>query len=220
MPDDSVQIVQQAAWPPPPFNGTTRWSTWKLQLEMYMKQKGVSKPEDKALALLQSIGGETLEKIVDWCAPKIPTEKSYDQLITLLNGKFEKAVNKFAMRVQLFNQQQAQGQSTQDYFAEMTQLVGKCGFETMVKPAEENGILAILRGIASDELRQYLLLPSHKIETITDLQNLAMGFEATKQAAFAIQNRNTETPILVQPKVKNAITAVVKIILNQFALKM
>uniref|UniRef100_A0AC35ES89 Reverse transcriptase n=1 Tax=Panagrolaimus sp. PS1159 TaxID=55785 RepID=A0AC35ES89_9BILA len=144
-----------------------------MQLDMYIASRGIKDDRTKVMALLQHIGKDTLGKIVDWKSPSNPLDDSFADLIKLLDSKFSQGENLFALRVQLFNESQQPDQSIQQYFAHMTQLIGKCKFTSK----EENGVLAILRGLASNELRQFLMLPTNDISTIDKLQTLAMSYE-------------------------------------------
>uniref|UniRef100_A0A914Y6S6 Retrotransposon gag domain-containing protein n=1 Tax=Panagrolaimus superbus TaxID=310955 RepID=A0A914Y6S6_9BILA len=140
------------------------------------------------MALLQHIGKDTLGKIVDWKTPADPLNDTFENLITLLDSKFLQGENLFALRVQLFNENQLPGQTIQEYFAYMTQLIGKCKFTSK----EENGVLAIPRGLASNELRQFLMLPTNDITTIDKLQSLAMSYEQSCNASKeVIKGKNT-----------------------------
>uniref|UniRef100_A0A914Z8M2 Retropepsins domain-containing protein n=1 Tax=Panagrolaimus superbus TaxID=310955 RepID=A0A914Z8M2_9BILA len=154
---------------------------------MYITSRGITDGRTKVMALLQHIGKDTLGKIVDWKAPSNPLDESFADLIKLLDSKFLQGENLFALRVQLFNESQLPDQNIQEYFAYMTQLIGKCKFTSK----EENGVLAILRGLESNELRQFLMLPTNDISTIDKLQSLAMSYEQSSIASKdMIKGRN------------------------------
>uniref|UniRef100_A0A914YQL5 CCHC-type domain-containing protein n=1 Tax=Panagrolaimus superbus TaxID=310955 RepID=A0A914YQL5_9BILA len=152
---------------------------------MYILARGLTEDSDKVLALLQCIGTSTLEKIIDWTSPDKPQAKSYQQLIDLLKEKFSCKKNLTALRFQFFTEKQHPGQTLQEYLAYMTQLYGQCSMASM-KPAEY-GVLAILQGLASDELRQYLMNPGNKIDDMSKVQDLALNFEQSRNAAKAFK---------------------------------
>uniref|UniRef100_A0A914PR63 CCHC-type domain-containing protein n=1 Tax=Panagrolaimus davidi TaxID=227884 RepID=A0A914PR63_9BILA len=176
-------------WPPPAYTGNTRFDVWETQLEMYMAARGFGATDDKekSLSLLQHIGSTTLEKIIDWTHPGKPTTKSYDQLIALLKEMFAIKKNVTALRFKFLTEKQQPGQTLQEYLSHMSQLYGQCSISDM-KP-DQIGVLAILQGLASDELRQYLMNPGNKIDDMSKVQDLALNFEQNRNAAKALKGR-------------------------------
>uniref|UniRef100_A0A914XTH9 CCHC-type domain-containing protein n=2 Tax=Panagrolaimus superbus TaxID=310955 RepID=A0A914XTH9_9BILA len=178
-------------WPPPAYDGKVRFEVWEVQLELYMTAKKVE-DKDKASCLLQNIGLEMLEKIIDWSYPKKLTTLSYDDLLLLIKNHCSSAPNLFALRVKLFNERQQPGQSVQDYISYMSQLLGQCAMKDMTP--QQYGVLAILRGLQSDELRQYLMNPTNTLDDIEATRKLAVSFEQSKGAAKEIKMEYKDKP--------------------------
>uniref|UniRef100_A0AC34G8A1 Uncharacterized protein n=1 Tax=Panagrolaimus sp. ES5 TaxID=591445 RepID=A0AC34G8A1_9BILA len=101
-------------WPPPAYDGKIRFDVWEMQLDMYISAKNITEDKEKALMLLQHIGGQWLEKIIDWCDPKKPKEFKYDELVKLIKSHCSAGPSLFARRVRLFNEKQRGDQSVQD----------------------------------------------------------------------------------------------------------
>uniref|UniRef100_A0A914XS62 RNA-directed DNA polymerase n=1 Tax=Panagrolaimus superbus TaxID=310955 RepID=A0A914XS62_9BILA len=175
----------QNIWPPPAFNGTVRFETWELQLDMYMSSRKITDDGEKALALLQYIGMEMLEKIMDWCYPNKPNTFSYVDLVKLVKSQCSAGPNLFARRVRLFNEKQQSDQSVQEYFSHMRQLLGQCEMKNMTP--QEYGVLAALRGLRSDELRQFLMSPANDISDMEKAQALAVSYDQSRLAARDIK---------------------------------
>uniref|UniRef100_A0A914P660 RNA-directed DNA polymerase n=1 Tax=Panagrolaimus davidi TaxID=227884 RepID=A0A914P660_9BILA len=175
-----------SGWTMPMFSKESKWEVWKAQLEVYIAARALTSKKSKALALLQCLNPDIFEQVIDWVAPDQPHEKDYDVLINLLQSKFSSKPNLLALRVKFLNEKQEAGQATQEYFGKLTQLVGKCDIKNM--SAEDFAVLVILKGISNDELRQYLMMPTHDISTAEKVQQLALSFEQSKQAALDIKN--------------------------------
>uniref|UniRef100_A0AC35GK27 Retrotransposon gag domain-containing protein n=1 Tax=Panagrolaimus sp. PS1159 TaxID=55785 RepID=A0AC35GK27_9BILA len=87
---------------------------------MYIADKSITDKKVMVRSLLQHIGSEMFEKIIDWCAPVKPINMDYDKLLQLIRDKCTKKKNLFALRVKFFNECQQPGQSLDEYFAHMT----------------------------------------------------------------------------------------------------
>uniref|UniRef100_A0A914YJ24 Retrotransposon gag domain-containing protein n=1 Tax=Panagrolaimus superbus TaxID=310955 RepID=A0A914YJ24_9BILA len=109
-------------WPAQAYNGKVRFDVWECQLKLYINAKKITDENEQGLALLQHIGLEMLEKIIDWSYPDKPENMKYSELTTLIKNQCSTAPNLFAMRVKLFNEKQQPGQSVQEYFSHMSQL--------------------------------------------------------------------------------------------------
>uniref|UniRef100_A0AC34FRY1 Retrovirus-related Pol poly from transposon n=1 Tax=Panagrolaimus sp. ES5 TaxID=591445 RepID=A0AC34FRY1_9BILA len=175
-----------SGWVMPIFSKDSKWDVWKAQLEVYIAARALTSKKSKALALLQCLSPEIFEQVIDWVSPDQPHETDYDVLMALLKSKFSSKPNLVALRVKFLNEKQELGQATQEYFGKMTQLVGKCDIKSM--SADDFAVLVILKGISNDELRQYLMMPTHDISTAEKVQELALSYEQSKQAALDIKN--------------------------------
>uniref|UniRef100_A0A914YVA0 RNA-directed DNA polymerase n=1 Tax=Panagrolaimus superbus TaxID=310955 RepID=A0A914YVA0_9BILA len=151
---------------------------------MYVKASNI-KDNDKVFAFLQHVGLDMLGKLIDWLNPETPQSKTYDELVSLVKSQCSSTPNLFALRVKLFSERQAHGQPVQEYVAHMTQLFGQCKMRDMT--VEEFGVLAILRGLESDEMRQHLMNP--EIKKVDELRKKAMKFEQTRNAAKEVKSR-------------------------------
>uniref|UniRef100_A0AC35GTI9 Retrotransposon gag domain-containing protein n=1 Tax=Panagrolaimus sp. PS1159 TaxID=55785 RepID=A0AC35GTI9_9BILA len=149
-----TKTTERTVWPPQAYNEKIRFDVWETQLKMYFKAADITDDSAKALALLQHIGIDMLEKIIDWAYPDEPEGLTYVKLITLIKSHCASKPNLVAARVRFFNEKQKSGQSVHDYFSHMSQLYGQCAMND-IKP-QEFGLLAILRGLESDDLRKFL----------------------------------------------------------------
>uniref|UniRef100_A0A914QHY5 Retrotransposon gag domain-containing protein n=1 Tax=Panagrolaimus davidi TaxID=227884 RepID=A0A914QHY5_9BILA len=179
-PKPEPEAAGVSVWPPHAYDGKVRLDVWLTLLEMYMTAKGFEDDSNKQMrmALLQHIGIATLEKIIDWISPAKPQDKTYDELVALLKEKFSIEKNLTALRFQFLTEKQREGQSLQEYLAHMTQLYGQSSMAQMT--VQQFGVLAILQGISSNELRQYLMGPENDISDMSKLQKLACSFEQSR----------------------------------------
>uniref|UniRef100_A0A914PQM2 Retrotransposon gag domain-containing protein n=1 Tax=Panagrolaimus davidi TaxID=227884 RepID=A0A914PQM2_9BILA len=131
-----------------------------------------------------------LEKIIDWNYPTAPETMNYADLVKVVKSHCSSSPNLFALRVRLFNEKQKPGQSVQDYFTHMSQLLGQCAMNGMTP--QQYGVLAILRGLESDDLREFLMSPSNTLTDIETARVIAVNFDQSRSAAKEIKSRREE----------------------------
>uniref|UniRef100_A0AC34G474 CCHC-type domain-containing protein n=1 Tax=Panagrolaimus sp. ES5 TaxID=591445 RepID=A0AC34G474_9BILA len=197
-------MTNDKVWPPQAFDGQVRFDVWELQLEMYMKAKSIKEDGDKATSLLTHIGLAMLQKLIDWANPKKLVDMKYAELTTLIKNHCSPATNIFAQRVKFFNERQQPGQSVQDYISHMSQLFGQCNMTAM--DPQQYGVLAILRGLESDEVRQLLMNTSSGLTNVETTMALAVNFEQSSIAAREIKSRDDYPNSRGMNKVGNACT--------------
>lgn len=170
--------------PPSEYNPTVRFEVWLIQLRLYMKAKNITKDEDKVATLLQHIGLEMLEKIVDGTDPKCPEDMPYDDLLKIIQGHCSKKPNVLATRVKLFNERQQQGHLVQEYMSHMCQLLSQCEMKSMTPQFLE----------AWKAMNwEFLLEPGHDLNTVDATRKLAVSFEQSRLAAKIIKNQDDAT---------------------------
>ena len=151
-----MSTVATTVWPPPAYDGNVRFDVWETQLKMFFKAKKLgnsdSDSEEKTMLLLQHIGSEMLEKIIDWVEGSPETMK-YDDLITLVRDKCTTKSNLASMRLKLFSERQKPGQSVFEFCDQISQGIGRCKIKNMTP--EECGILLLIKGLENDELRRF-----------------------------------------------------------------
>lgn len=171
---------------PQAYDGKVRFDVWESHLDIFFRARKIENDKEKAIVLLQHIGINMFEKIYDWVAPRNPQELKYVELVELLRNMLCSKPHLFSQRMKFFNEKQQAGQPIHEYLAYMMQLYGQCAMHDM--KAEDFGILAILRGIADEEMKQYIMLPTNKIGKIGDMQQLANAFEQSRIAARDLSN--------------------------------
>uniref|UniRef100_A0AC34FT30 CCHC-type domain-containing protein n=1 Tax=Panagrolaimus sp. ES5 TaxID=591445 RepID=A0AC34FT30_9BILA len=167
-------------WPPQASDGKVRFDVWESLFDMYISDSDITDPKKEVKVLLQTIGTNMLEKIIDW-SPKKPQGMEYDDLIKLIKGKFMRKPNLAALRVKFFIEKQQPGQGFDEYFSHMAQLFGQCQLDKMT--ADDVGVVAVLKGLAQDDTRQFFMTSSTEMKSISKVQELASMFEQGKAAA-------------------------------------
>ena len=174
----------------PIYTKNIRWETWEFQLKLMIADKGLIAEKKKVNFLLKSLGLQTLEKVMDWCSPDDPRDRGFDDLIALMRSKFAAKKNKFALRLGVLNEKQQPDETCREYFSKMTQKFGECQLQKM-KP-EEYGVLVVLRGLANDDMRDFLMNPANDISSVEKLEQLAVAFEESRKAAREIKDVGRE----------------------------
>uniref|UniRef100_A0AC34QC54 Reverse transcriptase n=1 Tax=Panagrolaimus sp. JU765 TaxID=591449 RepID=A0AC34QC54_9BILA len=134
-----------------------------------------------------------LDLVIDWIKPKTLDEITYTDLVGTMQNNLEKKENKFASRFGLFTMEQGE-KSLQDHISEVIRVVGRCKYEKGANPADENGVIAILRSINSAELRQYLLNGATDISTMEKCREAALVWEQNQAAAKMIDKQKVDVP--------------------------
>lgn len=179
-----------------PFSSSNvRWETWEKQLELEILALDLRSDAKKAGLLLRCLGGENLEKVLDWVKPQDPMKMSFEDLLVLLRQKFGKKMCKTSARLKLLHEQQQPGESVKDYVSRMTQLFGQADLSNMTP--EDFGVLLVMRGISDEETRQYMWNPDRKISSVDKLCEIATTFELSRKVASEVKASivSRETPL-------------------------
>lgn len=107
---------------------STEWNTYKGRLTFYFEINEIKTPEKKRAALLTLIGNTAYRMLADLHAPNELSTITYDTLIGDLDKSYGKKVSKMASRLRFGALHQHEGQSVDDFIAELRHASLDCAF--------------------------------------------------------------------------------------------
>ncbi|CAG5050822.1 unnamed protein product [Parnassius apollo] len=175
----------------PPFDGTSSWSSYKIQFEAVMEANGWNKSQamtaltlglrDQALTVLEALGKKV----------------TYEQLLEALEARYGDAHLEHVFRAQLKDRVQRINENLQQWALEVEKLVRKA-YRSVPALIEGNLVQTFIDGIRDLEVRAAVRLGHH--ETLKDALAHALEVEAMRQdhrshrvrevAAATVRDRN------------------------------
>ena len=100
---------------------TEQWSNYQKRLEIWMKANKCAE-EDKATIFLALIGAEAFEAVSNYVSPAEPTDKTYAQLIEILQKHYQPAHSEISVRLQFRSRKQQPNENIAEYILELKKL--------------------------------------------------------------------------------------------------
>lgn len=97
------------------------------RLEQFFEINDVAEEKKRAL-LITSISDDVYKTLRDVCHPVLPKNKTFDELIELLNKQFVVKTSVLRERVQFYNAKQSKDESIANWFAKIKKLSVDCKF--------------------------------------------------------------------------------------------
>ena len=110
--------------------------------------------EKKVPAFLSLIGSKTYSLLKNLVAPKLPKEKTFEQLVAALKQHFEPKPLVIAERFHFHRREQAEGESINEYMAELRRLTTHCKFGAFLDEALRDRLVC---GLRNESIRKKLL---------------------------------------------------------------
>ncbi|XP_047995717.1 uncharacterized protein K02A2.6-like [Leguminivora glycinivorella] len=153
-----------------PFDGRD-FDTFELQLQCLISLNNV--PEDKKVALLiTKVTPKVLETLNHMCAPAKPTEKSFADLIKLLEDRYNKSTSVPVDRAEFRKCNQKAEESIEEYIIRLKKAAKKCNFKDFKDQVKEK----LIDGVYSSIVKFELLKNGN--QTLEELTTLARTVEA------------------------------------------
>lgn len=171
------------------FKESDDWESFIERLEYHFIAKKIETPEMKRAVLMTSIDEATYKLIKALCAPKKPSEHSFDEITKLVENQLKPKPSELMERYKFNRARQEPTESIAEFAAKLRQLAINCNFETNWKTAMRDQFAC---GIRDDSTRFELF----KDKTITfekALEEALAREEATKNAAGAAQSSTSRT---------------------------
>jgi hypothetical protein len=109
------------------YSGSSDWQVYTERLEQFFEINDIA-PEKKKALLLTSVGEDTYKTLRDVCHPQLPKDKTFDELISLLNKQFVVRTSVFRERVKFYTAKQYPNETIAAWFARIKKLSIDCRF--------------------------------------------------------------------------------------------
>src|SRR5277367_1033151 len=160
----------------PKYNNGAVWKIFKSRLEQFFVSNDISDVAMKRAMLLSQTGEELANKLWDLATPNDPQEKTYLELIELLDKYFLPPDNKLRARFNFHSRSRLPGEKVSEFGAAIKALTRDCKFGT----AEDEQLLErLLMGINSPHIQKALL--NSKKDKYQEMLDLAISLETTDE---------------------------------------
>ena len=156
------------------------WVTYVERLEFYFIANGIEDPVKKRAVLLTVSGPTTYKLIRNLSAPTKPSEKSYDELVALVNSHYTPKPSVIVQRFQFHSRTQKPGETVATFVAESEFCEFGASLEDMLRDR-------LVCGIASGSTQRRLLAEPDL--TLQKVQNLAQAIESADKNAKDLQGQ-------------------------------
>lgn len=176
------------------------FSNYKQRLENYLKLKNVFNDKDiSAKVLLNCIGSKYYELLTSLTAPNLPTEKTYEQLIELLETYLCPKPNVVVQQHRFLSCSQKSEENIAAYIAELRKFIVTCDFKCECGRSVAEIFLRaqFIRGLRDSTIREKLLQTTEL--TFKKAVDTALALEASKLDNHEISGTST----LKKPSVEN-----------------
>ncbi|KAJ8969122.1 hypothetical protein NQ314_001914 [Rhamnusium bicolor] len=107
------------------------WSVYKRRLQNYFSANDIKNDDRKrAILLIVSLLNEEAYKLIfNMCLPAEPEDKSYSNIVKLMDNHFKPVISVFACREKFFEDRKVPQESPKEFAARLRSLVAVCQFE-------------------------------------------------------------------------------------------
>ena len=126
------------------------------RLGQFFVANGVENDKKKA-SLLSLIGPKAYTLLKNSCAPNKPAEKSYDELVALLNAQLNPKPSIIAERYRFHKRNQGPTETVMEYVAELRKLSVHCNFDAVLNDTLRDRLVC---GLKHEYIQKRLLSES------------------------------------------------------------
>ena len=161
------------------------WTSYTERLQEYFIANGLEDAAKKKAVLLSIVGAETYQLMRNLTAPAKPTEKSFDQLIKLVEEHHHPAPSVILQRFKFASRRQKPGESIATFVSELRRLSEHCNYGQTLDEMLRDRVVC---GIADGRLQRRLLAEPEL--TLKKAFELAQAQETADQGAQHLQQNN------------------------------
>jgi len=162
------------------------WTAYSERLVEYFTANDVGETVKKRAILLSVVGASTYQLIRNLVAPQKPTEKSFDDLVKLVQEHYQPNRSVIVQRFKFNFRTQQSGESVATFVAELKRLSEHCHYGDTLDDMLRDRLVC---GIANTRL-QRRLLAEPKL-TFKKALELAQAQETAEEGAKQIQQRHS-----------------------------
>ena len=109
------------------------WISYSKRLSEYFTANKVDGAEKQRAILLSVVGAPTYQLIRNLVAPRKPTKKSFEELVTLVQGHCQPSPSVIVQRFKFNLRAQQQGESVATYVSKLQRLSEHCEYGDKLK---------------------------------------------------------------------------------------
>lgn len=172
------------------FNPTTcDFKIYIERLEVFFTANTISDGK-KVSVLLTLIGEKCYGVLRDLISPALPTDKTYEQIVTVLTEHYSPAKSEIAERFKFLRRRQGTEESIADYVAGLKKLASSCNYGTFLNTALRD---KFVEGIYDVKIQRELLQKATL--TYEDAVRYALAFELTTKTANELKIGSSESTV-------------------------
>ena len=179
------------------FSGdAAEWNNYSERLEQYFiandleeivltadnQAEHTSRQKKRRAILLSVLGANTYEVLRNLCLPQKPAEKTYNELIQLLETHYSPKPSETVQRYKFNTRQRKADESIATYVAELRHLAEHCKFGTILEDMLRDRLVC---GVNNERIQRLLLLESEL--TLDKAFKIASAQEAAESDVIVIQ---------------------------------
>ncbi|XP_064641360.1 uncharacterized protein K02A2.6-like [Lineus longissimus] len=139
-----------------PFNPKEeKWENYQMRLELWMMTNKIE-ADLRAATLLTVVGSAVFETALSLVFPDKVNDKSYEDLVGVLNKHFVSASTPLAARLKFTSRKQRDSENMSDFIAALKRLTVDCKYTAEVK-VEERLIETLCHGVRNEKITKRLL---------------------------------------------------------------
>ena len=171
------------------------WQVYSEKLEQYFQANKISDSKIQVATLLSLVGTATYKLLRDLSYPKLPKDKSYEELNILMTDQFSPVVSVWRERIRFYIAHQNERESVSEWYARVRNLAVNCKFgEQLTSILRDKFVCGLKGGPVQDRLCE-----EDEKKSLEALFQLAVQ----KESINAQSNRNQEINVLkLAPKFK------------------
>jgi len=158
-----------------PLRKDSNVSIWLQRFEAAMTWQAVS-DEKKKFALLASLGGDAFELVADSCLPKKPSEKSYQEIVTLIKQQISAKRLPIAVRYEFYQLRQGKD-DIKTYVRKLRHCADECEFGNQLDDRLRDQFVI---GLSNKEALKRMLTEKLADLSITKAIDIASAFEVAQ----------------------------------------
>ena len=168
---------------------TKDWTSYSERLKEYFTANDVEAAAKKQAILLSVVGASTYQLIRNLVAPQKPTEKGFNDLVTLVQEHYQLNRSVIVQRFKFNSHSRLPGESVTAFVAELRRLSEHCGYGKTLDDMLRDRLVC---GIADTGLQCHLLAKPDL--SFKKALQIAQAQETVEESAKQIQQRPSSVP--------------------------
>lgn len=126
------------------------WVAYIERLTQYFIANDVTDADKKRAILLRHCGAHTYQLLRNLLTPAKPSEKSFDEIVAALKDYWQPKPSEIVQRFNFHSRSQKQGESVEDYVAELRRLSEHCEFADLENMLRDRLVCGVRRSYAKE----------------------------------------------------------------------